>query len=119
MHTPTALVAVSAFIVWTVGTAIIGAARYSRFQKLLFEVNAQLPPQEQFSYLGWHGAKYRRLLREYRALYPSGRLIEEMRTLDIAQFLLFATLLGALGLGLLAIPIALLAVSVVYFTYKI
>ncbi|HVB40597.1 MAG TPA: hypothetical protein VNE83_06825 [Terriglobales bacterium] len=37
-------------------------------------VNAKLPPDRQFGLLGWHAVKSRRLVVEYRRLYPDGIL---------------------------------------------
>jgi hypothetical protein len=60
-------IGVVGFIVWVVAFGIVNAARQSRFEKLFFDVNAQLPPEKRFSYFGWHGIKYKRLLSQYRA----------------------------------------------------
>ncbi len=43
---------------------------------MLAEVNRKLPDSEQFSYFLWHYRKFARLRREYRRLYPSGRLLK-------------------------------------------
>jgi len=41
---------------------------------MIGEVNRKLPEDQQISYLWGHYAKYQRILREYRRLYPKGRL---------------------------------------------
>jgi hypothetical protein len=38
------------------------------------EINRKLPDAEQISYWGMHPAKMARVKREYRRLYPSGKI---------------------------------------------
>jgi len=49
-------------------------------------VNAQLPAPEQFDFLGWGPSKTSRLRREYRRLYPEGKLIRRQSVLAAAMF---------------------------------
>jgi hypothetical protein len=42
---------------------------------IIGEVNRKLPDEERIPYLWWHLGKYQRTLREYRRLYPGGRLV--------------------------------------------
>jgi hypothetical protein len=66
--------------------------------EMLDKVNSQLPKQEQFDPLGWYWAKTSRLHREYKRLYPSGRLLQKQRLLvGIACF--FMSLLACLTFG--------------------
>lgn len=41
---------------------------------MITEVNQKLPEGQKISFLGWHSGKYRRVVAEYRRLYPCGRL---------------------------------------------
>ena len=49
--------------------------------KMVDQVNAKLPTEQQFSELWWHYFKLRRLLVEYRRLYPLGTLDKRLRFL--------------------------------------
>jgi hypothetical protein len=40
------------------------------------EVNRKLPDEQRISEFWWYVAKYERTFREYRRLYPAGRLIK-------------------------------------------
>jgi hypothetical protein len=61
-------------------------------------VNARLPSREQFDPFWWGPSKTFRLLREYRRLYPEGRLLRRQGVLLAAMFV--CILLAALVLGL-------------------
>jgi hypothetical protein len=54
------------------------------------EVNVNLPREQQFSQWGWYLFKYLRLHREYKRLYPNGRIL--LRSC-IATALMFVCLL--------------------------
>ncbi len=54
------------------------------------KVNNELPKGEHFAALGWHWPKYQRLHREYKRLYPGGRLLLKVR---VVTALMFACLL--------------------------
>jgi hypothetical protein len=41
---------------------------------MIGQVNRKLPDDKQISYLAWHYWKQRRVLSEYKRLYPKGRL---------------------------------------------
>ena len=49
-------------------------------------VNAQLPAREQFDFLWWGPSKRLRLRREYRRLYPEGKLLRRQSLLGAAMF---------------------------------
>jgi len=56
-------------------------------------VNARLPDEQRFSYLGSYFAKNRRIAETYRSLFPKGRLLWSYRiclALGIAFMLLTA-----------------------------
>lgn len=44
------------------------------FFAMIGEVNRKVPDEQRISYLFWHFNKYRTILRQYRQLYPGGRL---------------------------------------------
>jgi hypothetical protein len=62
-------------------------------------VNAQLPAREQFDPFWWGPSKTSRLRREYRRLYPEGKLLRRQNVLGGAMFI--CILLAALALGLI------------------
>jgi hypothetical protein len=57
---------------------------------MIGEVNRKLPDGQRIGYLFGHYGKYRRLFREYRRLYPNGRLG------------LYCKITGALGMASMA-----------------
>lgn len=52
-------------------------------------VNERLSNENKFEYLGWHFGKLADLLREYKRLYPEGRLGLYFKTLLTTAFILF------------------------------
>jgi hypothetical protein len=63
-------VAVSLFLLAQTFSLLSGFVMFA----MIGEVNRAGPDQQRISYLGGHFAKYRRILNEYRRLYPDGRL---------------------------------------------
>jgi hypothetical protein len=64
------------------------------------KVNDKLPKDQQFDHCWWYPSKYQRLHREYRRLYPEGRVLFQFR---IATALMFVCLLiCGWGFGILA-----------------
>ena len=61
------------------------------------EINRKLPDNEQISYWGMHPAKMARIKREYKRLYPSGRIDLLRRLLQYAAFAFLVLLLIPLG----------------------
>ena len=59
-------------------------------------VNAKLPEREQFDPFWWGPSKTFRLRREYRRLYPEGKLLRRQSVLAVAMFV--CILLAALVL---------------------
>jgi hypothetical protein len=77
--------------------------------EIIDQVNKKLPSEQQFSPLGWHYFKSRRLLIEYRRLYPSGTLDKRLRFLGgigVSVIVVMAWQLGAGALGTLWLGIA-------------
>jgi hypothetical protein len=54
--------------------------------EIIDKVNEKLSKEEQFGWLGWSIGKYRRLHREYRRLYPDGRLLFKVNVLTVLAF---------------------------------
>ena len=81
--------------------AVCGIASTVVLMRAVDEVNALLPPAERFSPLGWHWWKYRRLVREYYRLQPSGRRVAQLRSLHlavvVASVIAGVTLIGLAG----------------------
>ncbi len=68
--------------------------------EILDRVNEKLPKEEQFALLGWHFSRSLGLWREYKRLYPEGRLLSKIRlltALSVAGFLIVVW-----GFGILA-----------------
>ena len=65
--------------------------------EMVDKVNDMLPKGEQFAPLGWYFSKYQRLNREYKRLYPAGRLLLRVRVLTVLMFA--CLLICAWGLG--------------------
>jgi hypothetical protein len=49
--------------------------------EMVDKVNASLSKKDQFDALGWYFSKTQRLHREYKKLYPAGRLLLKLRVL--------------------------------------
>ena len=66
--------------------------------EMMDKVNEKLSRQERFAPAWWYAEKYSRLFREYKRLYPEGRLQTRFHVLTA---LMFACLLvSAWGLGI-------------------
>lgn len=107
------------FIAWLIAMMIVNALHQSYFQKLLWDVNAPLASEKRFSPFWWHWGKHRRLLKEYRSLYPSGPLIQKLRTLGIIQFLLLGLLPSAFGLPVVGIIAAVVGGVTMWLVYRV
>ena len=70
-------------------------------------VNAKLPTDDQFDRIGWFLPKTLRLHRQYRHLYPDGRLVQRQGIL--AATMLFCIVLAARLIGFGSLGIAWLA----------
>jgi hypothetical protein len=58
--------------------AVSGIAGTLIQSRMVDEVNAALPSERRFALLDWEWFKYRRLLNEYRRLYPAGSLVSHL-----------------------------------------
>ena len=54
--------------------------------EMVDKVNDKLPESEQFALAGWYWSKRQRLHREYKRLYPEGRLLLKVRALTAMMF---------------------------------
>jgi hypothetical protein len=62
-------------IVAVVCVSICGMTATFKMLGMVDQVNERLPKEEQFEPLGWYLTKTQRLHREYKRLYPDGRLL--------------------------------------------
>ena len=65
--------------------------------EMVDKVNEKLPKAEQFGHLVWYVDKSLRLNREYKRLYPDGRLLLRTRVLMIFGFV--SVVVAAWGFG--------------------
>lgn len=68
-------------------------------ERMVTDVNAQLPVQEQFARTGWHALKTRRLWQTYRGLYPNGPLVARVRMVSTVGVIAATGLTWAAGFG--------------------
>jgi len=61
------------------------------------EVNAKLPPGQQFQPVGWHFSKTLRLYREYRKYYPDGDLLLKVYGAGVLLFISLLVVAWTLG----------------------
>jgi hypothetical protein len=80
--------------------SICGLVSGSAYSEMTDKVNERLPKEQQFAELWWYASKYQRLHREYKRLYPEGRLLLRVRVLTVAMFACW--LICAWGIGLFA-----------------
>ena len=79
------------------GSAICGLLSTIASFEMVDQVNRRLAKEDQFGELGWYPAKAMRLHREYKRLYPSGRLSRRVRVLGGLMF--FCLLICAWSFG--------------------
>ena len=65
---------------------------------IIGEVNRRVPDEQRFSYLWGHFSKYVAILREYRRLYPAGRLSMYFKVSLSSGFILLLGAAWQLGL---------------------
>jgi hypothetical protein len=80
--------------------AICGMISTFTSWEMMDKVNEKLPKEERFTTLWWYASKYQRLHREYKRLYPDGRLLLKYRVLTALMFV--CLLVCAWGFGLFA-----------------
>lgn len=68
------------------GVSLCGLVADLIHQEMVIRVNEMLPKESQFSQLAWHFPKTLRLSREYRRLYPEGKLLWVHRVFGIGMF---------------------------------
>ena len=79
-------------------TSICGLiATFTGFE-MVDRVNEKLPEENQFETLGWYFSKTQRLHREYRRIYPEGRLLLKVRVLAALMFGCLLVCVWGLGL---------------------
>jgi hypothetical protein len=54
--------------------------------EMMDKVNKKLPRQERFAPAWWYAEKYIRLFREYKRLYPEGRVLTRFHVLTALMF---------------------------------
>ena len=80
-----------------------GLAASINYIAIVTAVNAKLPTADQFGELGWGPIKTLRLHREYRRLYPDGRLVMRGGILSLAMLLSLVVAATLFGFGFLGI----------------
>jgi hypothetical protein len=68
--------------------------------EIVDRVNEKLPKEERFESLGWYTEKTLRLYREYKRLYPDGRLV--LKVYVIFAFMIMCLLICAWGFRIFA-----------------
>lgn len=71
----------------------LGIASPQTGLRIVNQVNIKLPEKDHFAQYGWYPAKSQRLRREYRRLYPEGRLL--FRQDIVTEAMLICLLLAA------------------------
>jgi hypothetical protein len=66
-------------------------------QAMVREVDGKLPAMKQFHPVGWYWEKTRRLHREYRRLFPEGRLHWKERALGVSMLVCILICMWAIG----------------------
>jgi len=79
-------------------SSICGVASTFLILEMVDRVNERLPKDQQFSQLWWYWSKTRRLLREYKRLYPDGRLRGKFLALVVLMFACILTTAWEVGL---------------------
>ena len=87
---------ISVAILLALGTSCCIVSGFFLWQEI-GEVNRKLPDTEQISYLGMHPLKMAKVRREYRRLYPSGKIDLVRRVFQYAGFAFLVLLLIPLG----------------------
>jgi len=66
--------------------AVVGIISTLTHLEMVDKVNEHLPKEEQFDQLGWYMTKSLRLFREYKRLFPDGRLRLKLWVLTALMF---------------------------------
>jgi hypothetical protein len=98
--------------------AICTSAASARFRKMVADVNSKLPANQRFSTSWSPRANHRRLLVQYRRLYPEGRLIYELRFLNAGSLLFPVVGLIAAGYTLSGIGFFGMGDLMIWYAYR-
>lgn len=80
------------------GVAILGLLSSVTSLEMTTKVNAFLPADQQFSEMGWYLPKTIRLHREYRRLFPEGKLVMRTRAMGVLMLICLLTAGWSMGL---------------------
>lgn len=93
------LLVAGALVSFSVGMTALGSAN-RLLTMMIGEINRKTPDDRQLSYFGFTPSRYHLIFREYRRLYPNGKLhayhnvASIVAGLGLASTILFLTLLG-------------------------
>jgi hypothetical protein len=111
----------TAALVFVLGVGVLGIVGTINQFAIVEAVNAKLPPGDQFDTLGWWPSKTLRLHRQYRRLYPDGRLLWRQGVLASAMLFCMVLAGGLIGFGFLSMAffggIGALSFWFVYFKH--
>ena len=88
------------FVGFLVACLTLGLTGLAVHWKMVEEVNARLDEKDRFELMGWHGPKSRRLVEQYRSLYPEGRLVRQAALLGGGLLLVMVLAVWQIGFGL-------------------
>ena len=86
-------------VVFAIGAGVCGLASTLIGWRIVDDVNSRLPEKQQASWFGWHYSKSRRLIEEYRRLYPEGRRVDQQAMLAGASLALAIAVGWLFGFG--------------------
>lgn len=92
--TPRVVVGIAALVCASICGMI---ATFVSFE-MIDRVNEMLPDSSRFAWLGWYFSKTQRLHREYKKLYPDGRLLLKVRVLTAVMIVCGLVCAWAFGL---------------------
>jgi hypothetical protein len=75
-------------VFFLLSTSVCGFIASAKFWELTVLVNEKLPERDRFLLMGWYWNKQQRVLKEYRRLYPDGRLDWEWKKFVFAMAIL-------------------------------
>ena len=78
--------------------AVMGIISTLTHLEMVDKVNERLPKEKQFDQLGWYVTKFLRLFREYKKLFPDGRL--RLRLWVLTALMFGCVVVSAWGFGL-------------------
>lgn len=84
-----------AFIGYILGALTIGGTMLAIHSKMVDDVNARLEEKDRYDDLFWRPAKSINLIRDYRRLYPDGRLHRYQLIVYGVMFAIFVVVITA------------------------